>query len=222
MSAVTMESICGRSGVGNGDTLQQVQLPQPGRVGRRRAAVHPARRRAGGLQDRPEQLRAVGQHRLAAGRAVRLPAHDPRRSEPGDGPGRLFGGLRAPGPDRVHRSLRRQPRRHHLADPRRQHRPGAGRAVVAGAALADRAASTPRRSTRIRPIRSRSARTGPTASTRSRRTSRSRASATGRSASRARSRKDMAVEIRYVGNRGDNEWSAINYNCTRSSGCTSR
>ena len=25
--------------------------------------------------------------------------------------------------------------------------------------------------------------------------------------------KDMAVEIRYVGNRGDNEWSAINYNC---------
>ena len=30
--------------------------------------------------------------------------------------------------------------------------------------------------------------------------------------------KDMAVEIRYVGNRGDNEWSAINYNCNGS--CT--
>ena len=27
--------------------------------------------------------------------------------------------------------------------------------------------------------------------------------------------KDMAVEIRYVGNRGDNEWSAINYNSVR-------
>jgi len=35
--------------------------------------------------------------------------------------------------------------------------------------------------------------------------------------------RDMAVEIRYVGNRGDNEWSAINYNCaaSNSSGCTS-
>jgi hypothetical protein len=29
--------------------------------------------------------------------------------------------------------------------------------------------------------------------------------------------KDMAVEIRYVGNRGDNEWSQINYNCTGNS-----
>ena len=35
--------------------------------------------------------------------------------------------------------------------------------------------------------------------------------------------KDMAVEIRYVGNRGDNEWGSINYNCAASnaSGCTS-
>ena len=35
--------------------------------------------------------------------------------------------------------------------------------------------------------------------------------------------RDMAVEIRYVGNRGDNEWSSINYNCAASnnSGCTS-
>src|SRR5688572_10191893 len=34
--------------------------------------------------------------------------------------------------------------------------------------------------------------------------------------------KDMAVEIRYVGNRGDNEWGSINYNCQTSnaSGCT--
>ena len=33
----------------------------------------------------------------------------------------------------------------------------------------------------------------------------------------------MAVEIRYVGNRGDNQWSSINYNCAASnnSGCTS-
>ena len=35
--------------------------------------------------------------------------------------------------------------------------------------------------------------------------------------------KDMAIEIRYVGNRGDNEWQAINYNCAASNaqGCTS-
>ena len=34
--------------------------------------------------------------------------------------------------------------------------------------------------------------------------------------------RDMAVEIRYIGNRGDNEWSSINYNCSTSnnSGCT--
>ena len=73
----------------------------------------------------------------------------------------------------------------------------------------------PRRSTPIRPIRSPLARTGPTASTPSRRTSRSRACGPGRSASRGRSRRDMAVEIRYVGNRGDNEWEAINYNAIR-------
>ena len=35
--------------------------------------------------------------------------------------------------------------------------------------------------------------------------------------------RDMAVEIRYVGNRADSEWSSINYNCQASnnSGCTS-
>jgi hypothetical protein len=34
--------------------------------------------------------------------------------------------------------------------------------------------------------------------------------------------KDMAVEIRYVGNRGTNEWSSINYNCgtTNNNSCT--
>jgi hypothetical protein len=34
--------------------------------------------------------------------------------------------------------------------------------------------------------------------------------------------RDMAVEIRYVGNRGDNQWSSINYNCATSNnaGCT--
>ena len=43
MSAVTMDSICGRSGLGDGGALQQVQLPYARRVERRRAAVHPAR-----------------------------------------------------------------------------------------------------------------------------------------------------------------------------------
>ncbi len=34
--------------------------------------------------------------------------------------------------------------------------------------------------------------------------------------------RDTAVEIRYIGNRGSNEWSSINYNCSTSnnSGCT--
>ena len=34
--------------------------------------------------------------------------------------------------------------------------------------------------------------------------------------------RDMAVEIRYVGNRGDHEWSSINYNCgtTNNNNCT--
>jgi hypothetical protein len=34
--------------------------------------------------------------------------------------------------------------------------------------------------------------------------------------------RDMAVEIRYIGNRGQNEWSAINYNCgtTNGNNCT--
>ena len=49
-------------------------------------------------------------------RAVRLPAHDPRRSRTGDGSRRVFGGLRSSGPDQVHRPLWRQPRRIDLAD----------------------------------------------------------------------------------------------------------
>ena len=101
------------------------------------AAVHPARERHRGLQDRPEQPRAVGQHRLAAERAVRVPAHDPRRPRPGDAPRRLLRGLRPAGAHPVHRPLRRQPWRIHLAQPERQHRPGAGGRVVAGAAVAD-------------------------------------------------------------------------------------
>jgi Carboxypeptidase regulatory-like domain/Invasin, domain 3 len=34
--------------------------------------------------------------------------------------------------------------------------------------------------------------------------------------------RDMAVEVRYIGNRGDNEWSSINYNCgtTNNNNCT--
>ena len=73
------------------------------RLGRRHAAVHPARERDRRLQDGPEQLRAVGQHRLAAERAVRVPAHDPRRSGPGDAPRRILRSLRSSGPDPVHR-----------------------------------------------------------------------------------------------------------------------
>ena len=187
MSAVTMDEHLRPVGRRQRRHLQPVQLPPAGRVRRRHVAVHPARGRFAGLQDGPQQLRAVRQRRLAARRGVRLPAHAARRSEPGDAPGRLLRSLRAPGPDAVHRSLRRQPRRVDLPEPRCQHRPRAGRSDVAGAALANGSPLLGDRSTRIPAIRSRSARTGPTASTRSPRTSRSRASATGWSASRARS-----------------------------------
>ena len=60
--------------------LQQVQLPRSRRARRRRPGVHPARARDGGLQDRLEQLRAVGERRLAAERAVGVPARASRRS----------------------------------------------------------------------------------------------------------------------------------------------
>ena len=137
MSAVTMDEHLRPVGRRQRRHLQPVQLPPAGRVRRQHVAVHPARGRFGGLQDGPEQLRAVRQHRLAARRGVRLPAHAARRSEPGDAPGRILRGLRASGPDAVHRSLRREPRRLDLPEPRCQHRPRAGRSDVAGAALAN-------------------------------------------------------------------------------------
>ena len=46
MSAVTMASICGMSGLGDGGTYSKCNFLKPERVGRRHAGVHPARRRA--------------------------------------------------------------------------------------------------------------------------------------------------------------------------------
>ncbi len=63
--------------------------------------------------------------------------------------------------------------------------------------------------------RSRSARTGPTGSMPSRPTSRSRTCEPGQSGFARSISKDMAVEIRYIGNRGNSEWEAINYNSIR-------
>ena len=103
MSSVTMDSVCGRSGLGDGGLYSKCNFLSPGSLGRRRPAVHPARGGKPGLQDGPEQHRAVGQHRLAAGRAVRIPAEDPRRSGSGDDPRRILRGLRPPGAHAVHR-----------------------------------------------------------------------------------------------------------------------
>ena len=66
MSAVTMASVCGMSGLGDGGLYSKCNFLQPGATGGARSGVHPAREGHRGLQDRLEQLRAVGEHRLAA------------------------------------------------------------------------------------------------------------------------------------------------------------
>ena len=188
MSAVTMASICGMLGRG-----RRRHSTASATSSTRRARVAPPRStssstRAPGLQDRLEQLRAVGQHRLAARRAGRLLAHAPRRPEPGDDPRRIFGSLRSAGPDPLHRPVSAATAAASISlTPRRQHRARGAGAVLARAALADE----PPDPRDVQPGSDLpdpgSARTAPTASTRSRRTSRSRASGTGRSASRDRS-----------------------------------
>ena len=142
--------------------------------------------------------------------------------ESGDRPRRILRCVRPPGPHQVHQSLWRQPRRIDLVDAAIPARAGAGGRIVAGPALADRSACI-QRSFNPDP-------TYPIAVGANRADNvnaftpdikigrvRTWTIALARSISR-----DMAVEIRYVGNRGVNEWSSINYNCgtTNNNSCT--
>ena len=128
MSAVTMDSICGASGVGDGGALQPVQRPQPGALpgGAPRYILLEK-----GTQGYKTDLNNLAPSVSIAWRPdvqsgfLRAILGDP---EPGDGSRRLLRSLRPPGLTTVHRPLWRQPRRLDLAEPRRQHRAGAGRA----------------------------------------------------------------------------------------------
>ena len=107
MSAVTMASICGMSGLGDGGTVQQVQLPQPGASG---GAVPEFIQLKKGTEGYKTDWNNVAPSASIAWRPnvqggfLRTILGDP---EPGDAARRLFGGLRPPGPDRVHRPVRR-------------------------------------------------------------------------------------------------------------------
>ena len=203
--------------------LQQVQLPGTRLPGRRRAAVHPAREGIRGLQDGPQQLRAVGQHRLAArtcspgscARSSAIPSQATIRAGYSDG-------LRPPGPHPVHDPLWGQPRRVDFADPQRQHRPRAGRASRGRCCSRRPVVCTPRpfNPDPTYPIAVGANRADNlNAFTPDIEIARVQTWTVGFARSIS---KDMAVEIRYVGNRGDNEWSSINYNCgtTNGNNCT--
>ena len=165
------------------------------------------------LQHRLEQPRAERRRRVAAERAERLAARAARRSRAGDAARRLLGRLRAPGHGGLHRPVRRQSRQHAQPDAQRQHGPrrppGESWPVllrepnrlynraVPGDADASRFLIRPNRADSINAFAP---------------TSRSRPRGRGRSASSARCRTNMAVDVRYVGTRGVNQWSELNYN----------
>ena len=142
----------------------------------------------------------------------RLAARAARRSRAGDDSRRLFGRLRPAGAGRVHRRLRRQPGQHAQPDARCQHRAGRARRDAGRCCCARRTGCTPRRSRRRRrfPIPIRPNRADninafhpdiEVASARTWTVGLQRALT-----------KDMAVEIRYVGTRGVDQWSELNYN----------
>ena len=186
MSAVTMDSICGRSGVGNGDTYSRCNFLQPGASGGGTSQYILLEE---GSQGYKMDLNNFAPSASVAWRPdvesgfLRTLLGDPNQatlragySEAYERQGLtrftdLYGGNRG-----ASISLSRDANTGLVP---------AGQTWPVLLSQKDRLYSRP--STRIPAIRSRSARTGPTASTRSPRTSRSRGSATGWSASRARS-----------------------------------
>ena len=155
--------------------LQQVQLPGPWFARRRaRRSYILLEKGSEGYKTDLNNFAPSAEHRLAAERAVRLPAQDPRRPAQATFRAGYADGVRPPGAHTLHGPLWRQPRRVDLAEPRTPTRDWCRRASRGRSSSRRPTACIPRRSTPIRPTRSPSARTGPTASTRSRRTSRSR------------------------------------------------
>ena len=131
----------------------------------------------------------------------------------GDDSRRLLGGVRTAGHRRLHRHLRTESRQHAEPDARRQHRPGrsrrdAGRcccarpdrlysgAVPGDADVPDSDPAESRRQHQRVPSGHRGG-VGPLVDR--------------RPAARDQ-HQDMALEVRYVGTRGVNQWSTLNYN----------
>ena len=142
---------------------------------------------------------------------------DPRRPRSGDAARGILRSLRPPGPHPVHHPLREQPRRLDLAQPDREY--GNADLVPAGESWPVLLSQT----NRLYPSSFNPDPTYPIAVGANRADSlnafapdiqiaRVRTWTVGFARSLSR---DMAVEIRYVGNRGDNEWEAINYNTIR-------
>ena len=130
----------------------------------------------------------------------------------GDASRRLLGVVRTPGHWRLHRHLRTQPRQHAEPDAQRQHRPGRSRRKLAGAAAPDR---TPLPGAVPRDRRPSRFRSGPN------RADNINAFHPDIQVGSARSwtvglqraiSSNMALEVRYVGTRGVNQWSTLNYN----------
>ena len=205
-----MADICGVSGPGRRRHLQRVQfLPRRTRRGGKVPEFSQFTTGHARLQHRLEQHRAEHRRGVAAERAERLAAHAARRSRAGDASRRLLGRVRAAGHGRSSPgqfganpgstlSLTRNASTGHRR-PRR---------IMAGAPARDRTGCTTRRS--------RTAPTFPIAlrpnradniERRSTRTSRSRRRARGPSSFQRSLSKDMAVDVRYVGTRGVNQWS---------------
>ena len=90
LSMSTFEDVCGISGVGSQYRMQHVPAR---RADGPRADLRAVQQGHTRLQDRLEQRRAKRRLRLAAGRRGWLPPDAPRRSGPGDRPGRLLGVL---------------------------------------------------------------------------------------------------------------------------------
>ena len=174
MSSVTMASVCGRSGIGDGGLYSKCNFHNPNASG----GATPEYILLGGRHRRYKtDLNNIAPSASIAWRPdvqsgfLRAMLGDP---EPGDGARRVFGGLRTPGADGVHRPLRRQPRRHDLVEHDRE-RPGAGGPAGESWPVLLSQTEPPFDATAFNPDPTYPiplAPTGPTASTPSRRTSR--------------------------------------------------
>ncbi len=112
MSAATMASVCGVSGLGDGGTYSKCNFAQPGASG---GAVPEYVQLTSGTKGYETDWNNIAPNVGVAWRPnvqSGLHAHPPRRSRSGDIPRGLVEGLRAAGDVDLHRPLRRQPGEH--------------------------------------------------------------------------------------------------------------